>query len=145
MRELRRAEPKQNRRRAANIYGEGKRKRARPCRRERIGKICGPRSPTGRAGTVIGMGIYGPRLQGGTYIGKKIWALANSERHIRNGDGMGLDGSRNQSGTAYGPPPPRGGAMRELRGAEPHITESGKHLYSQPKRKRKRKLITIYR
>ncbi len=103
------------------------------------------RSPTGRAGTVIGMGIYGPRLQGGTYIGKKIWALANSERHIRNGDGMGLDGSRNQSGTAYGPPPPRGGAMRELRGAEPHITESGKHLYSQPKRKRKRKLITIYR
>lgn len=66
------------------------------------------RSPTGRAGTVIGMGIYGPRLQGGTYIGKKIWALANSERHIRNGDGMGLDGSRNQSGTAYGPPPPKG-------------------------------------
>ena len=37
-------------------------------------------------------GYIWARLQGGTYIGKKIWALANSERHIGNGD---ADGPRN--------------------------------------------------
>ena len=55
------AEPPQS---GGHIWGR-ETKAGPPQRRERLGKICGPRSPTGRAGTVIGMGIYGPACKAG--------------------------------------------------------------------------------